>query len=77
MAEARRVLQNTTDEHLKKPWKLLVAGKVVREEPREIVLRDTMMHLSHHRGQLTVYLRLNEAPVPSIYGPTADDMQFA
>lgn len=77
IAEARQVLQKTNDEHLKKPWKLLVAGKVVSEEPREIVLRDTMMHLSHHRGQLTVYLRLNEAPVPSIYGPTADDMQFA
>jgi uncharacterized damage-inducible protein DinB len=41
------------------------------------VLRDAMMHLSHHRGQLTVYLRLNEVPVPSIYGPTADDKQFA
>lgn len=77
VAEARQVLQNTNDDHLKKPWRLLVAGKVVSEEPREVVLRDTMMHLSHHRGQLTVYLRLNEAPVPSIYGPTADDMQFA
>jgi uncharacterized damage-inducible protein DinB len=77
VAEARQALQNTTDDHLKKPWRLLVAGKVVSEDPREIVLRDTMMHLSHHRGQLTVYLRLNEAPVPSIYGPTADDKQFA
>jgi len=77
VAEARQALRKTTDEHLKKPWKLLVSGKVVSEEPREVVLRDTMMHLSHHRGQLTVYLRLNEIPVPSIYGPTADDMQFA
>jgi uncharacterized damage-inducible protein DinB len=77
VAEAREALRKTTDEHLKKPWKLLVSGKVVSEEPREVVLRDTMMHLSHHRGQLTVYLRLNEIPVPSIYGPTADDMQFA
>jgi uncharacterized damage-inducible protein DinB len=77
IAEAQRTLRNTTDEHLKKPWKLLVAGEVVSEDPREVVLRDTMMHLAHHRGQLTVYLRLNEAPVPSIYGPTADDKQFA
>ena len=77
VAEARQVLQRTTDEHLKKPWRLLMGGNVVSEEPREIVLRDTMMHLSHHRGQLTVYLRLNEVPVPSIYGPTADDKQFA
>jgi len=77
LAEASKALRGTTDDHLKKPWRLLVAGNVVSEEPREIVLRDTMMHLSHHRGQLTVYLRLNEAPVPSIYGPTADDKQFA
>ena len=77
IAEAQRTLRKTTDEHLKKPWKLLVSGQVVSEEPREVVLRDTMMHLAHHRGQLTVYLRLNEAPVPSIYGPTADDKQFA
>jgi uncharacterized damage-inducible protein DinB len=77
VAEARQALGSTTEEHLKKPWRLLAAGKVVSEEPREIVLRDTMMHLSHHRGQLTVYLRLNEVPVPSIYGPTADDKQFA
>ena len=77
VAEARKALRSTTEEHLKKPWRLLSAGKVVSEEPREIVLRDTMMHLSHHRGQLTVYLRLNEVPVPSIYGPTADDKQFA
>jgi len=77
VAEARRALQGTTEDHLKKPWRLLVAGKVVSEEPREIVLRDTLMHLSHHRGQLTVYLRLNEAPVPSIYGPSADDQRFA
>ncbi|HMI31352.1 MAG TPA: DinB family protein [Candidatus Limnocylindrales bacterium] len=77
VAEARQALKSTTEEHLKKPWRLLVAGNVVSEEPREIVLRDTMMHLSHHRGQLTVYLRLNGIPVPSIYGPTADDKQFA
>ena len=47
------------------------------EEPRHVVLRDTFMHLAHHRGQLTVYLRLNGAPVPAIYGPSADDTKFA
>lgn len=77
VAEARQVLRSTNDEHLKTPWKLLAGGAVVSEEPREVVLRDTLMHLAHHRGQLTVYLRLNDAPVPSIYGPTADDKQFA
>ena len=77
VAEARKALTGATEDHLLKPWRLLVAGQVVSEEPRHVVLRDTFMHLSHHRGQLTVYLRLNGAPVPSIYGPTADDARFA
>jgi uncharacterized damage-inducible protein DinB len=75
--EAREILRGATDEQLMKPWKLLASGKVMSEEPRHIVLRDTLMHLSHHRGQLTVYLRLNNVPVPSVYGPTADDPRFA
>jgi uncharacterized damage-inducible protein DinB len=51
-----------------------VAGKVVSEQPRHVVLRDSVFnHLAHHRGQLTVYLRLNEAPVPAIYGASADE----
>jgi uncharacterized damage-inducible protein DinB len=77
VADARQVLESTTDDHLMTTWKLLVAGKVVSEDPRYVVLRDTFMHLAHHRGQLTVYLRLNDAPVPSIYGPSADDQRFA
>jgi uncharacterized damage-inducible protein DinB len=48
----------------------------VNEEPRYVVLRDTFAHLAHHRGQLTVYLRLVGGTVPSIYGPSADDPQF-
>jgi uncharacterized damage-inducible protein DinB len=47
------------------------------DQPRHIVLRDTLNHLAHHRGQLTVYLRLTDRPVPAIYGPSADDQQFA
>ena len=77
VGDARRALLAVTDEHLAKPWKLLAAGKVVNESPRSIVIRDTFMHLAHHRGQLTVYLRLSDAPVPAIYGPSADDMAFA
>jgi uncharacterized damage-inducible protein DinB len=75
-AEARKALASTTDEHLLKPWKLLVAGRAVSEEPRHVVVRDTFAHLAHHRGQLTVYLRLNGVPVPAIYGPSADDARF-
>ena len=74
---ARRSLAKASDDHLKKPWRLLVSGKTVSEQPREIVLRDTFMHLSHHRGQMTVYLRLAGSTVPAIYGPSADDQRFA
>lgn len=76
-AQARQALAGTTEDHLMKPWRLLVSGRVVSEQPRHVVLRDTFMHLAHHRGQLTVYLRLNEVPVPAIYGPSADDTSFA
>jgi uncharacterized damage-inducible protein DinB len=65
-----------TDQHLTTSWKLLVGGRVVMEKPRYEVVADTFTHLAHHRGQLTVYLRLNGVPVPSIYGPTADDRSF-
>lgn len=70
-------MRKASDERLAKPWKLLVSGNVVLEDPKHIVLRDTLMHWSHHRGQLTVYLRLTGATVPSVYGPTADDPRFA
>jgi uncharacterized damage-inducible protein DinB len=73
---ARAALAGTTEEHLLKPWRLLVAGNVVQEKPRHEMIRDAINHLSHHRGQLTVYLRLNDIPVPSIYGPSADDQRF-
>jgi uncharacterized damage-inducible protein DinB len=50
---------------------------VVSEQPRYLALREGVFnHLAHHRGQLTVYLRLNDAPVPAIYGPSADDGSF-
>jgi uncharacterized damage-inducible protein DinB len=77
VAAARKALAGTTDEHLMKPWRLLVEGRAVYEQPRYIVLRDSVFnHLSHHRGQLTVYLRLLDVAVPSIYGPSADEGNF-
>ena len=76
IAKAKKALAGASDEHLLTPWKLLVAGNVVMESPRHVVVEDTFCHLSHHRGQLTVYLRLNEVAVPSIYGPTADEKTF-
>jgi uncharacterized damage-inducible protein DinB len=77
LVKAREALSKTTDEHLlNTKWRLKAGGQIVLNDPRHIVLRDTINHWSHHRGQLTVYLRLIGAPVPSIYGPTADDQRF-
>lgn len=71
---AREALKATTDEHLMTNWRIFMAGKPVDEKPRHIMIRDLVFqHLAHHRGQLTVYLRLNEALVPAIYGPSADE----
>lgn len=76
VAQAREALQNTTDAHLETRWRLLAAGELAMEQPRHDVIRDTFLHSAHHRGQLTVYLRLLGAKVPSVYGPTADDPSF-
>ena len=74
IAEAREALRTTTDDHLMTNWKLLARGAVVAEQPRYVVIRDSLFsHLSHHRGQLTVYLRLNDAKVPALFGPSADE----
>jgi uncharacterized damage-inducible protein DinB len=78
MAKAREALGNATDEHLlTTSWRLVVQGRAVLDVPRYVAIRDsTLNHLAHHRGQLTVYLRLNDVPVPSLYGPTADENTF-
>lgn len=77
VAEARAALQKTTDDHLMKPWRFRVGERVVSEEPRHVMIQDSVFnHLSHHRGQLTVYLRLAGASVPAIYGPSADEGKF-
>lgn len=75
--QSREALQKTNAEHLMKPWRLLVSGNVVSEDLRYKVIADTFMHLAHHRAQLGVYLRMNDLPVPAVYGPSADDKNFA
>jgi uncharacterized damage-inducible protein DinB len=55
------------------PWRLLYDGQVIDTGTRKDVLRNTINHFVHHRAQLTVYLRMNEVPVPCLYGPTADE----
>jgi uncharacterized damage-inducible protein DinB len=76
MEQARAALKGTDEDFLETPWKLLQAGETVMEEPRHVVIRDSINHWAHHRGQLTVYLRLMGAKVPSLYGPSADDKRF-
>jgi uncharacterized damage-inducible protein DinB len=76
VARAMAALRGTNDDHLMTSWRLLVATRVVMTAPRHAVIADTFTHLAHHRGQLTVYLRLNGAEVPSVYGPSADERAF-
>jgi uncharacterized damage-inducible protein DinB len=76
-ATARKVIAAASDEKMMKPWSLVSGGKTVFSLPRVGVLRSFIMnHGIHHRGQLSVYLRLNNVPVPSIYGPSADEGAF-
>jgi len=71
--EARDALANVTDEQLHQPWALTMGERQLMTLPRGVVLRQNINHLVHHRAQLTVYLRLLDIPVPSVYGPTADE----
>lgn len=75
-AGARKALEATSDEHLRTNWQLKAAGNVVQQAPRDQAILDTIAHWAHHRGQMTVYLRLLGAKVPSVYGPSADDKTF-
>jgi len=78
VSEGRSALSGTTDDKLlSTSWKILVGGKVVNEAPRHVVIADTFAHLAHHRGQLTVYLRMLDRKVGATYGPSADDQRFA
>ena len=70
---ARGALAEVTDAALNEPWSLTMGDKVLFTAPRGPVTRQNLSHLVHHRGQLTVYLRELDVPIPSIYGPTADE----
>lgn len=74
---ARQTLAGMSDEEMMAIWSLKNAGKTLFSMPRASVLRSMVMnHMIHHRGQLNVYLRLNDVPLPSTYGPTADEAAF-
>ena len=75
--KARAAWKRASDAHLMETWSLLAGGKTIFSMPRIAVLRGMVMnHLIHHRAQLGVYLRLNDIPVPAIYGPSADEGNF-
>jgi uncharacterized damage-inducible protein DinB len=74
LADARMALNGRSDPELMAPWTLKAQGKEIFTMPKAIVLRGFVMnHMIHHRGQVSVYLRLNNIPVPSMYGPSADE----
>lgn len=76
VAEARAAIAAAKDEDYALPWSLKRGDMVLFTMTRGGVLRQTISHIAHHRGQMTVYLRLLDIPVPSIYGPTADERPF-
>ena len=74
VAAARAAVAGASDEQFLNPWSLLSGGKTIFTLPRIAVMRSMVMsHSIHHRAQLGVYLRLNNVPVPAIYGPSADE----
>jgi uncharacterized damage-inducible protein DinB len=74
VAKARRALETTSDDHLLTPWAFKMGGQTLQKEPRYLMISDAVFsHLAHHRGQLTVYLRLADSKVPALYGPSADE----
>jgi uncharacterized damage-inducible protein DinB len=75
-AAARKALESTNDEALQEDFKLKANGQLLYTSKKITDIGVTINHWVHHRGQLTVYMRLNDIPVPSIYGPSADDKNF-
>jgi uncharacterized damage-inducible protein DinB len=76
VTEARAAIAASKDADYAVVWSLKRGPAVLMSMPRAAVVRQTISHLSHHRGQMTVYLRLCDIPVPPIYGPTADERGF-
>lgn len=73
---AKNALAKVSNEALKETFYLKNNGQVVFSSPKKAFIESSVNHMVHHRGQLTVYMRLNDIPVPSIYGPSADDKGF-
>jgi len=76
MEGARTALRNVTNEQLAETFSLKHGGTLLASSSKKESVSSSINHLVHHRGQLTVYMRLNDIPVPSIYGPSGDDRSF-
>ena len=75
LAAAVRALKDLPDDRLAVQWRMNVGGRLIAEMPRASAIRSVVLnHAIHHRGQLSVYLRLRNVPLPAVYGPTADEM---
>lgn len=74
VAKSKQAMAGATEDTLDQPWSFKMSGRVMFERPRAAVFRDiALSHVIHHRGQLSVYLRLLDIPVPGSYGPSADE----
>jgi len=76
LKDAKKAFENTTDESLSETFSLKNNGEVLMSSSKKETIASSINHLVHHRGQLTVYMRLNNIPVPSIYGPSADEVRW-
>lgn len=76
VADMKETLAKTDDAGMNELWTMRKGETLLWEAPKHVTIRNTISHMAHHRGQLSVYMRLNDIPVPSIYGPTADDSSF-
>jgi len=76
MAQARKAVEQVSDEELMKEFSLKMQGNVLSTDTKKNSIDSTVRHLVHHRGQLTVYMRLKNIPIPKIYGPSGDDQSW-
>lgn len=76
MAKAKEALQKVSDEELTKDFSLKMNGQVLSTDSKKNSIDSSIRHLVHHRGQLTVYMRMNHIPIPKIYGPSGDEKEW-
>lgn len=76
ITNAIKSLENLNEKQLKDDFSLKNSGQLLYSQPKLTAIGEAINHWVHHRGQLTVYMRLNDIAVPSIYGPSADDKSF-